>query len=85
MIFERFYRGKDDPAAGRPGTGLGLYIARTLVEAMSGRIWVDSEIGIDTTFSFSLQTVDADHVADLRFADDLPAAPDSLLDLVPSR
>jgi signal transduction histidine kinase len=59
LIFDRFYRVKDGPTAGRPGTGLGLYIARTLVEAMSGEIWVDSEPGAGTTFSFSLKTVDA--------------------------
>jgi PAS domain S-box-containing protein len=57
-IFERFYRVQDGAASNRPGTGLGLYIAKTLVEAMSGRIWVDSEVGEGTTFSFSLQTVD---------------------------
>jgi PAS domain S-box-containing protein len=65
LIFDRFYRVKDGAAAGRPGTGLGLYIAKTLVEAMSGRIWVDSGIGIGTTFSFSLQTVDVDRHAEL--------------------
>jgi PAS domain S-box-containing protein len=58
MIFDRFYRVQDGSGARRPGTGLGLYIAKTLVEAMSGRIWVDSEVGVGTTFSFSLQTVD---------------------------
>lgn len=58
MIFDRFYRVQEGSTAKRPGTGLGLYIARTLVEAMSGRIWVDSEVGVGTTFSFSLQTVD---------------------------
>ena len=58
MIFDRFYRVQGNSTARRPGTGLGLYIARTLVEAMSGRIWVDSEVGVGTTFSFSLQTVD---------------------------
>jgi signal transduction histidine kinase len=81
LIFDRFYRVKNGAAAGRPGTGLGLYIARTLVEAMSGRIWVDSGIGIGTTFSFSLQTVDVDHSADLR-PDDVTGTPESVLDLV---
>lgn len=84
LIFDRFYRVKDGAAAGRPGTGLGLYIARTLVEAMSGRIWVDSGIGIGTTFSFSLQTVDVDHSADLRL-DEVTGTNESVLDLVPSR
>ena len=69
LIFDRFYRVKEGAAAGRPGTGLGLYIAKTLVEAMSGRIWVDSGIGIGTTFSFSLQTVDVDRYAELQLED----------------
>jgi PAS domain S-box-containing protein len=63
-VFDRFYRVQEG-AARRPGTGLGLYIARTLVEAMSGRIWVDSELGAGTTFSFSLRTVDVDRIAEL--------------------
>ncbi len=74
LIFDRFYRVKDGAAAGRPGTGLGLYIAKTLVEAMSGRIWVDSGIGIGTTFSFSLQTVDVDRRAEFRREDPTEAA-----------
>jgi len=65
MIFDRFYRVQDGPASGQPGTGLGLYIARTLVEAMSGRIWVDSELGAGTTFSFSLKTIGVDHLTDI--------------------
>ena len=71
MIFDRFYRVQDDPASRQPGTGLGLYIAQTLVEAMSGRIWVDSEPGAGTTFSFSLQTVHVKPPAELRL-DELP-------------
>jgi PAS domain S-box-containing protein len=57
-IFDRFYRVKDESGQRLPGTGLGLYIARTLVEAMAGRIWVESEVGVGTTFSFSLPIVE---------------------------
>ena len=53
-IFDRFYRG--DPARTRDeaGAGLGLTIARGLVEAHGGRIWVESEVGKGSRFSFTL-------------------------------
>jgi PAS domain S-box-containing protein len=78
LVFDRFYRVQNG-AARRPGTGLGLYIARTLVEAMSGRIWVDSELGAGTTFSFSLQTIDVDHMAELTLDDIESGAPNHLI------
>ena len=51
-LFSRYYRSK---AAGpAEGLGLGLYIARGLVEAHGGRIWVESEVGKGSVFSFAL-------------------------------
>jgi signal transduction histidine kinase len=53
-IFEKFYRVDPDQTHGVGGTGLGLYICRTLVEQMGGRISVVSEEGQGSTFVFEL-------------------------------
>jgi two-component system sensor histidine kinase KdpD len=52
-IFEKFYRGKDQRDR-IPGTGMGLTIAREIVRAHHGRIWVESEPGKGAKFSFSV-------------------------------
>jgi PAS domain S-box-containing protein len=53
-IFEKFYRLDPDHRRGIGGSGLGLYICRELVRSMNGRIWVDSNPGTGTTFTFEL-------------------------------
>lgn len=51
LVFDRFWK-KD--AGGKRGAGLGLYIAKGIVEAHGGRIWVESEPGHGATFTFTL-------------------------------
>lgn len=53
-LFEKFYRVRTNSNLRIPGTGLGLPIARAIIEAHGGRIWVESRIGEGTTLHFSL-------------------------------
>ena len=53
-LFQRFTRGRAGPKADDLGLGLGLYIARLMVEAHGGRIQAESEVGKGSTFSFSV-------------------------------
>lgn len=52
QIFQRFYR--SDTAAEKPGIGVGLYLARQIIEAQGGYIKVKSKLGEGTTFSIYL-------------------------------
>ena len=54
VVFKRFGKLSAKPTAGEPSTGLGLAIAKKIVELHGGRIWVTSERGKGSTFSFSL-------------------------------
>jgi K+-sensing histidine kinase KdpD len=53
-IFNRFYQVDNGRRENRKGTGLGLPICRGIVEAHGGEIWVESQEGRGTRFSFSL-------------------------------
>jgi PAS domain S-box-containing protein len=57
-VFEKFYRLDPDMTGGIGGTGLGLYICNELVQRMGGRIWVESEGEVGSTFLFEIPNSD---------------------------
>jgi PAS domain S-box-containing protein len=60
-IFDRFYQTGNGSVAKTKGTGLGLAITKSLVELQGGKIWVNSEIGKGSNFSFTLPLYNKQH------------------------
>jgi two-component system, NtrC family, sensor histidine kinase GlrK len=56
-IFERFYQGRTKAKQAAPGSGLGLALAKNVVEAHGGRIWIESEAKKGTTVRFTLPLI----------------------------
>ncbi len=56
-LFEKFYRAKNVTVAEIPGSGIGLYIVKSIVEELGGKIDVKSEANIGTTFIVHLKAV----------------------------
>jgi signal transduction histidine kinase len=57
-LFQRYFR-TGAARQQREGLGLGLYVSRMLVDAHGGQIWVESELGKGSSFSFSLPVAGA--------------------------
>lgn len=58
LIFDRMYRSRDERVRERPGGGLGLTLARTIIERHGGDIWASSNLGEGSTFTFVLPAVE---------------------------
>ena len=69
-LFQKFYRVDNSDTREIGGTGLGLYLCRRLIEAMGGRIWVDSEYKKGSTFSVELPRISHEEATRLIEASD---------------
>jgi PAS domain S-box-containing protein len=58
LIFDRMYRSRDESVRNISGGGLGLTIARTIIERHGGDIWATSNYGEGSTFTFVLPTIE---------------------------
>jgi signal transduction histidine kinase len=57
-IFEEFYRAENAKSLSPVGTGVGLSIVQRIIENWGGRIWVESELGLGSKFTFILPRAD---------------------------
>ena len=53
-VFERFHRVDNRDTRKVGGTGIGLFLVQALIESHGGNIWVESEVGVGSTFHFTL-------------------------------
>jgi signal transduction histidine kinase len=60
-LFDRFFRASNALNFNVRGVGLGLYIARSIVELLNGRIWLESESGAGSTFTIALPLLEIEH------------------------
>jgi len=65
-VFDRFYRGEKSRNRTTGGAGLGLAIARGIIEAHGGSIKVRSEMGKETCFTFTIPKIHQDHIHEIK-------------------
>ncbi len=56
-LFNKFFRVSNIEQKVSKGTGLGLFIAKSIIEKLNGKIWLESQVGKGSKFHFSLPTV----------------------------
>ena len=71
-VFDLFYRDPDSARA-VAGSGIGLYVCRSLVEAMGGRMWATARPEGGSEFGFTLRVIEADEAPDVDRQDRRPA------------
>lgn len=64
-LFQKFYRIDSTATRTIGGTGLGLYLCRTVIELSGGKIWVEGKPGVGSTFSFLLPRLTSIEIAKL--------------------